>query len=196
MPKRLLIVIFALWLTAGPLSAGELSSRPQRARPRMTGYVGVGLTGEVEGGAFRDRLETLSDAGGDPWKLFAGWRLGRYLAVEVGRHDLGVQRCCELAADLGFRTRVDGFSAAALGRWPAGRFAPFVKAGALAWEEDGELITFAGPVPGSADGTDLLLGAGVDVDLPARFAVRADWERYEFAGTSSDGLWASLLYRF
>ena len=91
---------------------------------------------------------------------------------------------------------MDGFAAAALGRWPVRRFKPFVKAGVLAWEEDGETITIAGPAPRSADGTDLLLGAGLDVDLPARFAFRVDWERYAFDGASSDGLWASLLYRF
>ena len=183
MLKTPLTIVFALWLSAGTLGAGEL-------------YVGAGLTGEVEGGSFRDDVDRFSDAGGDPWKLFTGWRFGRHLAVEVGRYDLGVQRCCDGVADFGFRTRVDGFSAAALGRWQTGRFSPFVKAGVLTWEEEGEIITFAGPVPGSDDGTDLLFGAGVDVDLPARFAVRADWERYEFADSSSDGLWASLLYRF
>lgn len=183
MIKILLAATFALSLAASSLSAAEF-------------YVGAGLGGEVESGSLRTDLESFSDASGDSWKLFAGWRIGPHLAVELGTHDLGTQRCCSGIADLGFTATVDGYSAAALGRWPLGRVTPFVKAGVLSWEEDGELVTLIGTTPTSTDGTDLLLGAGLDVDLPARFAIRAEWERYEFRSASSDSFWASLLYRF
>lgn len=183
MLKRLPVLVFALLsATAGGARAADL-------------YAGAGLGGTVESGSFRESLEPYADAEGDAWKLFAGIRMGRHLAIEVGHHDLGEQRCCRGFADLGFASAVDGVSAAALGRWPLGRWAPFVKVGVLAWEEDGQFITLIGPTPRSADGTDLLLGAGFDLELTARFAIRGEWERYEFGGTSSDGVWASVLLR-
>lgn len=184
MPNKLLTAVLLLALNTAVANAGGF-------------YLGAGLSGEVEGGSFRNDLESLADADGESWRLFAGWELGGHLALEVSRYDLSTQRCCRGVVDLGFTSTVDAFSAAALGRWPLGRrFTPFVKAGVLVWDEDGELITLGGVTPNSADGTDLLVGAGFDFNLRPSFSVRADWERYEFGNASSDGLWASLLYRF
>ncbi len=183
MNLRLLTTAFTLSLTATSLGATDI-------------YVGAGLGNGVEAGSFRNNLETFSDSGGEPWKLFAGLAVGWHLAVEVGRHELGNQHCCSGIADLAFASNVDGFSAAGLGRWPLHRLTLFVKAGLLSWEEDGEFITLLGSNPRSADGTDLLLGAGLEFDLSTRLAIRAEWEQYEFSGGSSDSLWASLLFRF
>lgn len=159
-------------------------------------YLGAGISGEIDSGEARAGLDSFAETDGSAWRLFAGARLNRFLAVEIAHHDLGTQRCCVNIADLGFNTDVDALSAAAIGRWQRGIWAPFVKLGLLAWEEDGEMITFAGSSPLSRDGTELLVGAGVEVELPVSFAVRADWERYEFGEASSDGLWLSALYRF
>jgi hypothetical protein len=181
--KRLFLAILILSMSAADLSATEI-------------YIGTGFGGKIESGSFREDLERFSEASGNAWKPFAGVRIGDYLAVEVARHDFGDQNCCEGFADLGFRSAVDGFSAAGLGRRPLGRFTPFAKIGVLSWNEDGEFITLIGPSPRSADGTDLLLGAGVDVALPASLEVRVEWERYEFADASTDSVWAALLFRF
>jgi hypothetical protein len=181
--KKLSVTAIAVFVSAANLGAAEL-------------YIGAGLAGEVESGSFRDDLERFTDVDDNAWKLFAGARFGDHLALEVARYDLGTQTCCRGIADLGFTSSVDGLSAALLGRWPAGRVAPFVKAGVLSWSEDGEFITLIGPSPRSADGEDLLLGAGVDVDLPASFGLRAEWERYEFGSATSDSVWAALLFRF
>ncbi len=183
MLKKLLMVVLSLALSTTSLVAADL-------------YVGAGIGGKVEAGTFRKDLEPVADSNGDAWKVFAGLAIGRHLAVEVGRHELGNQSCCRGFADLGFTSAVDGFSAAALGRLPIHRLTLFVKAGALAWEENGDFVTFIGSTPRSAAGTDLFLGAGLDLDLSTRFAIRAEWEQYEFSGTSSDSLWVSLLARF
>lgn len=187
MMHKTMTIAFLILMTATGLAAADFS-------PKF--YLGAGLGGDVDAGSFRDGLERFSTAEDDPWKAFAGVAIGRHLAFEVSRYEFGTQRCCPQVADIGFLSTVDGFAAAALGRWPIGRFTPYVKAGVLAWEEDGEFVTLIGTFPRSADGTDLLYGAGLDFDLAKRFAVRADWERYDFGGASSDGLWASLLVRF
>jgi len=182
--KELIANVFVLFLSSTSLHAADF-------------YFGAGLSADGEAGSFRGSLENLDPVGeDDAWKVFAGGRFGDHLAVEVSRYDFGSQFCCDRAADLGFTSEVKGVAATALGRWPLGRFAPFVKAGALYWKEDGAFLTFSGEVPASADGTDLLVGAGLEVDLPASFTVRADWERYEFGSVHTDGYWASLLFRF
>lgn len=183
MTKRLAIATFVILMGASNLNAADF-------------YIGAGLTGEVESGSFRDDLERFADVEDKAWKLLAGARFGDHLALEVATYDLGTQTCCRGVADLGFTSTVGGYSAAALGRWPLGGLAPFAKVGVLSWSEDGEFITLIGPSPRSDDGTDLLLGAGVDVDLPASFGIRAEWERYEFSNASSDSVWVSLIFRF
>lgn len=160
-------------------------------------YVGAGMGPAVEAGSFRRGLEPFADTDGESWKLFAGVELGRHLALEAATHELGDQRCCGgNIADVGFSSDVGGYSLAALGRWPVGRLVPFVKIGLIDWQEDGEVVTIAGPSPRSADGTDPLLGAGLEVEFPPGYAIRAEWERYELDGASSDSVTASLVVRF
>lgn len=183
MLERLSVAICFLSLSAASVSVAEV-------------YVGAGYGGEIESGTFRKDLERFTETTGDSWKLFAGYRFGRHLAVELGWHDLGEQICCTGVADLGFSSSVDGVSAAIIGRWPLRRIALFAKAGALDWSEDGTLISLIGPSPGSASGTDLLLGAGFELDLPAGFGIRGEWEGYEFGSVSTDSAWISVLYRF
>ncbi len=160
-------------------------------------YLGAGIGPEVEAGVFRRELERFAEADGGTWKLFGGVELGRHWALEAATLELGDQRCCGgNVADLGFTSLVGGYSLAALGRWPVGHFVPFLKVGLLFWGEDGEFVTLVGTSPRLADGTDLLLGAGLEVQLSARFGIRAEWERYEFDGATSDSVTASLVVRF
>jgi opacity protein-like surface antigen len=181
--KRLVIATVVIFMGAAALGAADF-------------YVGAGLGSEPESGSFRAHLERYTDSNDNPWKLLVGAQFTDHLGFEVTHYDFGIQRCCTQIADLGFISTVKGFSAVALGRWPTRRFVPFAKAGVLSWTEDGEFITLLGPSARSADGTDLLLGAGVDVDLLANFTIRAEWENYEFDDASSDAAWASLLFRF
>jgi hypothetical protein len=182
--KRLLSVL-TLLLLAAPVSLEAAGI-----------YLGAGLGNDVEGGSFRAGLEQFADSSGDRSKLFAGLRISRYLAVEAARHDFGRQTCCRQIADLGFDSDVEAVSVAVLGRWPMRVATPFVKAGLLSWEEDGALITIAGPQAESADGTDPLVGVGVEMRLISNVGLRVEWERYEFADSSSEGVWVSLLLRF
>ncbi len=181
---RLLTAAFVIFFVPTSLSAAGF-------------YLGAGIGPEVEAGVFRRDLERFSEADGETWRLFGGVELGRHLALEAATFELGDQRCCgDNVADLGFTSLVGGYSLAALGRWPVGHFVPFLKVGLLFWEEDGEFVTLVGTSPRSADGTDPLLGAGLEVELTARLGLRAEWELYQFGGATSDGVTASLVVRF
>lgn len=163
-------------------------------------YFGAGIGPKVEAGVFRHGqgdLERFAEADGETWKLFAGLELGPHLALEVATMEFGSQRCCgNKVADLGFTSDVGGYSLATIGRWPVGRIVPFAKIGYLDWSEDGEFVTLVGTSPRSAEGDDLLLGAGLDLEFPDGYVLRAEWERYEFDGASADSVTASLVVRF
>ena len=181
--RRLTLAVLVLLLGATSLGAAEI-------------YAGIGAAGKIEAGSFRQDLERYADADDTAWKVLIGTRIGDHLALEVASLDLGAQVCCTQIADLGYRSKVDGVSAAALGRWPFRRVVPFAKVGVLSWSEDGQFISLLGPSPESDDGTDLLFGAGIEMDLSEQFGVRAEWERYRFDDISTDGVWAALIARF
>lgn len=184
---RLITAAFVILLVPTSLSAADF-------------YFGAGVGPKVEAGVFRhgqSDLERFAEADGETWKLFAGLELNRHLALEVATLELGSQRCCgNNVADLGFTSDVGGYSLAAIGRWPVGRIVPFLKVGYLDWSEDGEFVTLAGTSPRSAEGTDPLFGAGLDLELPDGYVLRAEWERFEFDGASGDSVTASLVVRF
>jgi hypothetical protein len=159
-------------------------------------YVGGGIGSEIEGGTLGDEMFEDPDATGDRYKLFAGLGLGRHLAVEATAYDFGGQRCCFDTADAGFESEADGYSAAVVGRLPLGRVSLFGKVGALRWNEDATLITIAGPIERSEEGTDLVTGAGALLRLGDHFELRGEWERFEFADSTSDGVWAGVQFRF
>lgn len=162
-------------------------------------YVGGGVGSDFEAGTATDPLTSHlgTSTTGDRYKLFAGLGLGRYLAVEASYYDFGGKRCCEpLVPDLGFAFDTDGYSAAVVGRLPLGRVALFGKVGTLWWDESGQLITIAGAAPWSKHGTDMLTGAGVGFRLTDHFHLRGEWERFEFADSSADGVWAAAEFRF
>ncbi len=159
-------------------------------------YVGGGLGSEIEGGTLGEEMSGDLDATGDRYKLFAGLGLGRYLALEATWYDFGGLRCCFEATDSGFESETDGYSAAVVGRLPLGRVSLFGKVGVFAWDEDAILTTIAGPIERLEDGTDLVTGAGAAFRLGDHFELRGEWERFEFADSTSDGAWAAVQFRF
>ena len=162
-------------------------------------YVGGGLASDVTAGRLANDPafdHAGTDSTGDRYKFFAGFDLGRRLTVEASYLDLGSQRCCTDVTDLAFDSSTTGYSAALLARWPIGRFAVYGKVGAMRWREDATLITFGGPSDASDSGTDPLYGAGATFGVTDHFALRAEWERYDFGGESADGVWAAAQYRF
>ena len=159
-------------------------------------YIGAGFSGSVEAGALQRGVEEYVESSGTPWKGFVGFGVGKYLAFEAAYLDLGTRVCCDQVADFGFHTDIEALSASVVGRWTATRVSLFARAGVLSWDEKGEQITIAGLSPFSAEGTDLILGSGIDIDLASGWFIRAEWERYEFDDVTSDSFWGAVSYRF
>jgi len=183
MPIRFLAAVLLISCLPASLNAADF-------------YLGAGIGPQVEAGAFGRDLERFTEADGGTWKLFGGLELGRHWALEATTLEFSDKSCCGgNVVDLDFTSTVGGYSLATLARWPVGRLVPFVKAGVLFWEEEA-LIAFGGAPPVLLDGTDPVLGLGVELELPTRFGARAEWVRYELDGATSDSVTASMLIRF
>jgi opacity protein-like surface antigen len=113
------------------------------------------------------------------FSLFGGIDIGEYFAVELAYHDLGRRYCCWYgAADIGGGLDLDGYSASVIAKVPVRRFDLFAKVGYLFWDHSGNVLSIEGPVPFFDDGSDLMLGVGVDFNLTDHFALRAQWEYF------------------
>ncbi len=149
------------------------------------------------------------DDSSEGWKLFGGYNVNEYFATELAYVDLG-----EVTANFdGLSNNVpqmmvdaagllpvlgDGFSIAALGRYPFGeRWAIFAKVGAYFWESDVAVTegTSASANP-KVDGTDFAYGVGGDLYFGSRFGVRLEWERYALDPNDVDLVSASLMWQF
>ncbi len=157
------------------------------------GSLGTGIG--IDAGDLR-----LSDFGAETddqtWKLFAGIGIGRIFGIEAAWHDFGTVSCCAQVADAGFDINLQGLSVAAVAGIPLNRLRLFAKAGLVAWEADGEVVTFSGPLPFSADGEDPMGGVGADFKVNKRLAVRAEWEVFKIDEGTLDSASVGVQYKF
>jgi OmpA-OmpF porin, OOP family len=145
------------------------------------------------------------------WKLFAGYRFNRYLAVEGGYTYLGEYAFAgQVIIDPG---TVDAdfeaydWNAFAVGILPLGqRFDVFGKLGIGYWTSKLKASgTFSGRIVQSMQdsGTDPIVAVGARFNLTSRWAFRAEWERFFNVGdatttgqTNIDFWSVGVQYRF
>lgn len=166
----------------------------------LAAVLATALTGPVlaQGGAYigfgagqaDDRLLNENDRG---FKVFGGWRFMPALAAEFAYVDLGRYGPSGASYDQ------YGVSAQFVAHLPLGESGAslFGKAGMFSWTVDryGGYSCCFGLTEDS--GTDLAVGAGLQVDFHRHAAFRAEWERfYDVGGGDVDLVTASLIYRF
>jgi OOP family OmpA-OmpF porin len=122
-------------------------------------------------------------------KIFGGYKFSPNFAVEGLVANLGEVTASGPGGS--GSVEVDGFGAAAVGIIPLGeRFDLFGKVGAFTWDASGSGLG------DSADGTDIMLGAGVGWNLTKRFGLRAEWERFDIDGDDVDFLSVGVQFNF
>ncbi len=166
-------------------------------------YVGAGIgTTQYAKNVTLDTEETLpmkgrSDKRGTSWNLTLGYQIGSHLAFELGYLDLGDARSS--VADLSgesdaagrFNFSVTGVTAALVGRFPIGKWTPYIRAGVLLSNTE---LDYSGSVSGApfrgrvkGDSKDALFGAGVTFDLGSRWAAQLDITQVLEAGEPGSG---------
>lgn len=169
-------------IAAAALGACAAQAQVQTQGLYLGGSVGASrYDGSVPGPTLTDR----SSAG---IKLYGGYTFNPNFGLEAGYVNLGKFKGS--AADV----KADGVFVDAVGTVPLGNnFSLLGRVGAF----NGRLKS---TLDGSDRGTNLKVGAGVQYDLSAKTAVRAEWERYRFdalgSKSNTDLYTVGFNYRF
>ena len=161
----------------------------------------------VLSGTGRRAGATAKDETDFSYKLFVGYQMNRYFAVEGGYFNLGeysfTTTTVPAATLQGSMKNHVGTNLDLLGRMPIGdQFSLFARLGVQNSKTHdlfgGTAVASAAP---SKSRTDYKAGAGAEFDFTKNVGVRAEWERYRvsdgFNGRLDvDVVSASLLYRF
>lgn len=144
-----------------------------------------------------DVTSSDNDESDTAYRVFGGWRLNRWAAVELGYADLGkrnVRATVSPAGEFGagIRTRLGDVSV--LGFLPAwNRLALYGRAGAYtsrtraSFSGSGSVMLLDGAGSQSVRRSGGLYGVGATFDITPQWVVRAEWTRYARLGNDITG---------
>lgn len=176
-------------VTAIGLALGALPLRAEAADP--IGYVGAGLglvnspsaDGTVDGTSF-DGTDTSLFAG----SIYGGARLNEVVAIEVGYMKSANGDVKIGNVDTGRDYGVTTLYGAVVARIPTdGDLKPFAKLGMHRWDIDVSVESGGVRSSASVDGTDLLFGGGVDLELAESWTIRAEYMYLPYSEGVADG---------
>ena len=143
-----------------------------------------------------------SDSG---WKVFAGYKIMKNLAVEGSYTNLGEATArttvtAPVAGTFNTTLELESWSISAVGILPLNdQFSLFARLGLNVWNLDGSTT---GPGSGSTststsdDGADVVYGLGASYNFSQNLSLRGEWERYDFDGSDVDLLSVGLAWAF
>jgi OOP family OmpA-OmpF porin len=188
------------------------------AQAQDTGFYAGGSLGRSEFQDFNGRdidaqlgpaytSSTSTDDSDTGWKLFAGYQIMPYLAVEGAYTNFGdaTARTLITAAPpptpvpLTLHTNVeaDAWSVSALGILPLPyNFSVFARAGVNFWDYEVSSSALGIAASASDDGTDWVYGVGAMYRFAPNLSARAEWERYDFDNDDVDLLSAGIAWHF
>jgi len=182
-----LLVLIVLAMASGTALAQVDSNDNRRGF-----YIGAGL-GDFSA-SIDDPQGTEIDLDSDDTalKLFGGWRLSRFFAVQLDYVDFG-----ESSGESGFfdlRSDTTGFAPNVVGTLPIGFFELFAKAGMIWYDVDLDVDndpTF------SDSGEDPIYGVGVGLTLVERLTLRLEYEVIDVESfDDADAVWLTAAWRF
>lgn len=172
------VAVFGLTLAC--LAASSVAAAPPW-------YVG-GALGVSDFGSCPDSASC--DGSDQAYKVYAGYRFNRHLAVEAGYSDLG--KTTAIAGDSVTETKPRGITAHVVGLWPfTERFSLLGRLGVIY----GDSKVTGTAATRNEKGTELAWGAGVHFDLMPDVALRLEWERFRLR-TEVDAISLAVIARF
>ncbi len=162
--KKLTLLAVAVTIFLAPAShAGKLFLGAQW---------GQGSIEVAAGGARR----SLDD---DGYKGYVGYKFTRFVSAELGYTDLGSFNGTSMGVAID--AEADLVSGMIVGTLPATpRLEFFIKAGLADWSTRVTLTDMTGTTSVDTDGIDVGFGGGVSYRFGQRFAIRGEWETYDF----------------
>jgi len=146
--------------------------------------------------------DTIVDSNDNAWKLFAGWRLNPYVALEGAYINLGNpgEKFVATGSNGTYKVHVTGFAPTLIGALPLGPVEIFAKAGYYFYDVKLNVnVQSAGSagIQSSHSRSDFLYGAGAGFTFVDHLHVRGEYERIDIANyDSSDALWLTAAWRF
>lgn len=195
-------------------------------------YVGAGMGASIAdisnsraASELQSSLETASFTFNDPasdlgastedtsfaWKVYGGYQLSSYFALEAAYVDLGTAKAKFIGTVDGPEGVIGNASADASGiaYWGVGiapirrNFSLFAKIGGFHWKNEERVSGTVGNLPPvdfslaqTRYGTDVAFGLGAAYDLTDHVGFRLEWERYRIGGDDRDMLTAGARWKF
>jgi hypothetical protein len=179
--------VAALLLAAGPAVA-QVDANDNR----KGFYIGAGL-GDFSASIDNPQgTEIDLDSDDTPMKLFGGWRLSRFFAVQFDYIDFGESSGTSNLLDL--RSDTSGFAPNVVGTLPIGFFELFAKAGMMWYDVD---LDLENDPTLSDSGEDPIYGVGVGLTLVERLTLRLEYEVVDVETLDDvDAVWLTAAWRF
>jgi opacity protein-like surface antigen len=164
-------------------------------------YLGAGA------GQFRAGIDDVDDIDEtvDAWdeddtayKIFAGYRLNRFLAFELDYINLG-EPSGAVVPGRNVDSAVDGFAPFVVGTLPLGPyFEVYGRAGYYFYDATrGVEDELDNRVEFDEESEDFVYGAGVGANLGEKLNLRLEYEKYDLEGLDdADALWLNAAWRF
>lgn len=154
-----------------------LAALPALAQDEVPHGIYVGAAVGSAGVAYKDNLDSVkfSFSGNDlGYKVMAGWRPLNWFALEANYVDLGSVN--DKVGGTNIETKVNGWTASALGMIPIGNADLYARVGGIDWNADVHAPNIG--IRGSDSGWDLAYGVGAQYRFD-KAAIRAEYERYD-----------------
>lgn len=188
--------MYTPWIAA---SAAVLltAAGPALAQDNNNGfYVGVGLgefSTEIDEISDIDDVDFDFDTDEDAWKVFGGYRINRFLAVQLDYYDFGNSSVA--VGTLPLTAETDGTAASVVGTLPIGPVELFARVGRIWYDVT---VDFDGDSVVDESGNDNVYSAGVGFTVLGRLNLKVEYEeiKLEDAIDDASAVWLSASWRF
>jgi hypothetical protein len=187
---------------AAAVAALSLATVPAAFADENAGwYVGGGF-GQFNAGI--DDVDEVDDAieswdeSDNTYKLFAGYRLSKFLSFELDYINLG-KPSGAVVPGFNVDSSVDGFAPYVIGTLPLGKwFEVYARLGYYFYDANvGVESQLGGRVEFDEESQDLVYGAGIGANIGERFNVRFEYEKFDLQGLDdADSLWLTGAWKF
>ena len=187
---------------AAAVAALSLATLPAAFADETAGaYLGGGF-GRFNAGI--DDVDQVDDAiegwdeSDDTYKLFAGYRLNKFLSFELDYVNLG-EPSGAVVPGRNVDSAVDGFAPYVIGTFPLGNW--FEVYGRLGYYFYDATVGVEDELDNRAEfdeeSEDLVYGAGIGANIGERLNLRLEYERFDLQGVDdADSLWLTAAWKF
>jgi len=187
---------------AALLSGAMVSAANAQGQDEVSGFYLGGGAGQFNAGI--DDVDDVDDTvqGWDDddtaYKFFAGYRLNRFLALEVDYINLG-EPSGAVVPGFNVDASVDGFAPYVVGTIPLGRYLEvYGRLGYYFYDANvGVERELDNRVEFDEESEDLVYGAGIGASIGEKFNIRFEYEKFDLERLDdADALWLTAAWRF